>query len=154
MEWESGYLFKGLNEKQLERLQADARNVAMAAGDVICREGESADAVYMLSSGTVELVTSISKSLELPVSMLREPGEMFGSSALIEPHSYTLTAKCASGGSVVVMERNALEEYMAEDHEAAFTIMANLAANFLSRLKESRQELKIHFNMLLRSFRA
>jgi CRP-like cAMP-binding protein len=153
MEWGSAYLFRGLNDRQLERLKAGARKVAVSAGEVICREGEEAAAVYLLSSGTVELVTSINNSIELPVSMLREPGEMFGSSALIEPHIYSLTAKCASAGTVVMLERNALEEYMAEDHEAGLAIMRNLAGSFLSRLKESRQELKIHFNTLLRSFR-
>jgi CRP-like cAMP-binding protein len=150
----SGYLFRGLNGSQLERLTASTRNVDVDSGEVICREGEEADAIYLLSSGAVELVTMVNSHIELPVSIVREPGQMFGSSALIEPHLYTLTAKCESAGNILAVDRHALQEYMSEDHEVGLAIMTNLATYLLSRLKESRQELKIHFKTLLRSFRA
>jgi len=154
MELASGYLFSGLKDNLLERLSAGTARVDMEPGDVIYREGKEAEAIYMLSSGAVELVTSVNNHIELPVSIIRNPGEMFGSSALIEPHLHTLTARCQSAGNILVIERRALQEYMSEHDEVGLIIMTNLATYLLSRLKESRQELKIHFKTLLRSFRA
>jgi hypothetical protein len=40
---------------------------------------------------------------------------------------------------------------MLEDHELGCTIMKNLAQHLLERLKETRQELKIHFKTLFKS---
>ncbi|MBW2095959.1 MAG: cyclic nucleotide-binding domain-containing protein [Deltaproteobacteria bacterium] len=154
MELASGYLFRGLNDRQLERLSGSTASVAMEPGDVIYREGEEAEAIYVLSRGAVELVTSVNNHIELPVSIIRNPGEMFGSSALIEPHRHTLTAKCQSAGNILVIGRRALQDSMSQNHEVGLVIMTNLATYLLSRLQESRQELKIHFKTLLRSFRA
>jgi CRP-like cAMP-binding protein len=154
MDLRSGYLFRGLNDRQLEGLTAGTKNIEVDSGEVIYREREEAEAIYMLSSGAVELVTSVNNHIELPVSIIRNPGEMFGSSALIEPHLHTLTARCQSAGNILVIERRALQEYMSEHDEVGLIIMTNLATYLLSRLKESRQELKIHFKTLLRSFRA
>ena len=154
MDLAEGYLFRGLNDAQRERVSASTAGVDIEPGDVIYREGEESEAIYMLSRGAVELVTSVNNHIELPVSIVRNPGEMFGSSALIEPYLHTLTAKCQSAGNILVIGRRDLQEYMSEDHEVGLIIMANLAAYLLSQLKESRQELKIHFKTLLRSFRA
>jgi CRP-like cAMP-binding protein len=150
----AGYMFRGLNDIHLERISSNTREIGVVAGDEIYREGEEAEAIYLLSKGTVQLVTSVNNQIELPVSIVRDPGEMFGSSALIEPHLHTLTARCESAGKILVIDRRSLEEYISEDHEVGLMIMTNLAAYLLSRLKESRQELKIHFKTLLRSFRA
>ena len=147
-------MFRGLNDSHLERISSNTREIGVVAGDEIYREGEEAEAVYVLSTGAVQLVTSVNNQIELPVSIVRDPGEMFGSSALIEPHLHTLTARCESEGNILVIDRHALQEYISEDHEVGSTIMTNLASYLLSRLKESRQELKIHFNILLRAFRA
>jgi len=40
---------------------------------------------------------------------------------------------------------------MCKDHELGCTIMKNLAQKLLSRLTETRKELKIHFMNLVRS---
>jgi uncharacterized protein (DUF2235 family) len=40
---------------------------------------------------------------------------------------------------------------MQKDHELGCTIMKNLAQHFLERLKETRQEVKIHFKTIFKS---
>ena len=148
-----GYLFKDLDDDQLKRIDAVAREASMENGQGICKEGEEAKELYILKTGAVELLTGIENDVELPISMLRNPGEIFGSGALVTPYLYTLTARCGETGVLVSIERSAMQELMDEDRDLGCTIMTNLAGHFLGRLKESRQELKIHFNTLLRSFR-
>jgi hypothetical protein len=52
------------------------------------------------------------------------------------------------------METSAVRELAAEDRDIGCQMMTNLAAHFLDRLKETRQEVKIHFKTLLSSTRS
>ncbi len=148
-----GYLFKGLNDDQLKRIANIATEVSMENEQEICVEGETAKALYILKTGAVELVTKVENEVELPVCILRNPGDIFGGGVLVAPYLYSLMARCAKTGILFKIEGSALQELMKEDRDLGCIIMSNLAEHFLDRLKESRREIKIHFNTLLRSYR-
>jgi CRP/FNR family transcriptional regulator len=141
-----GYLFKGLNEDQLERIMAITREVSMEDGEVIFKEGEESGAVYILKNGAVELITQVENDFELPIATLRKPGEIVGTSALVSPCQYSLTARCTGKGTLLSIDRSALLEAMSEDPDLGYIIMTNLAKYFFDKLKETRQELRIHFH--------
>ena len=101
----------------------------------------------------MELLTTIDAEIELPIAMLRKPGKIFGAGVLVPPNQYALTARCAETGTLLTIERTVLQKLLSEDRDIGFLVMTNLAEHFLGKLKESRQELKIHFNTLLKSFR-
>ena len=153
MDLPMGYLFRGLDNDQLKRIAAIAREVSMENGQQICREGEEANSLYILKTGAVELMTTVENDVELPISVLRNPGDIFGSGVLIAPYTYNLTARCSGTGILLRIEGSALQKLMVEDRDLGCIIMTNLAEQFLTRLKESRQEIKMHFNTLLRSYR-
>jgi CRP/FNR family transcriptional regulator, cyclic AMP receptor protein len=148
------YLFQGLDEGQMEKIRAIGKEVSMKEGQQIFREGQEANGVYILRQGSAELLTVIEKQIELPISILREPGDTFGTSALVPPYRYSLSARCVEEGTLFSMETKALRKLAAEDHDIGCKIMTNLAAHFLERLKETRQEVKIHFKTLLMSTRS
>ncbi len=148
-----GYLFRGLDDDQLKRIAAVAREVSMENGEQICREEEEAKDLYILKTGAVELMTKVENDVELPISILQNPGDIFGSGVLIAPYLYSLTARCAGTGILFRIEGSALQKLMGEDRDLGCIIMTNLAEYFLGRLKESRREIKIHFSTLLRSYR-
>lgn len=148
-----GYLFGGLTDGQVKKIEAVGRDIAIKDGQEICKEGEEAKALFILKTGAVELLTTIDAEVELPIAMLRKPGKTFGAGALVAPYQYALTARCAETGTLLSIERSALQKLLNEDRDLGFIVMTNLAEHFLGKLKESRQELKIHFNTLLKSFR-
>ena len=147
------YLFKGLNDDQLKRIVAFAKEISMKNGQKICREGEEAKNLYILKAGAIELITKVENDVELPISVVRNPGDIFGSGVLIAPYTYNLTARCTETGILFLIEGPALQKLMMDDRELGYIIMTNLAEQFLIRLKESRQEIKMHFNTLLRAYR-
>ena len=51
--------------------------------------------VFILREGAVELTTTVEKGFELPIALLRRPGDIFGSSAIVPPFKYNLSARCA-----------------------------------------------------------
>jgi len=148
------YLFKGFDEGQMKKIMAIGKEITMKKGQQIFREGQEANGVYVLRSGAVELMTVVEKDFDLPISLLRNPGDVFGSSALVPPYQYSLSARCVEEGTLFCMETKALRELALEDHDIGFQIMTNLAAYFLERVKETRQEVKIHFKTLLSSTRS
>jgi CRP/FNR family cyclic AMP-dependent transcriptional regulator len=154
MDSSSTYLFRGMGEGQMKKILAAGKEVAMKRGQLIIKEGQPANGVYILRSGAVEFMTAVEKDFDLPISILRDPGDVFGTSALVPPHQYSLSARCVEEGVLFCMETLALRKLAAEDRDIGCQMMTNLAAHFLDRLKETRQEVKIHFKTLLSSTRS
>jgi len=148
------YLFEDLDEGQMTKVMAIGKEISMKKGQQIFREGQEANGVYVLREGSVELMTAVDKGFELPISILRSPGDTFGTSALIPPYRYSLSARCYEDVVLFYMETAALRKLASEDRDIGCRIMTNLAAYFLERLKETRQEVKIHFKTLLMSTRS
>lgn len=154
MEYFSGYLFKGLNKAHSDAVSKIAKETTVEVGEVIFKEGEEAENLFVLKQGAVELTTAVEKGFELPIALLRTPGDLFGSSALVPPFKYNLSARCAEESSVLTIAQKDLLELMNKDRVLERTVLTNLAAHFLDRLKETRDELKIHFKILLKSTRS
>ena len=147
----SSYLFKGLSESQLQKLNAAVREIKIQKGQWLFQEGKSADRMYVLKSGAVEKLTRVNDDFELPISIIRSPGRCFGTSSLVPPYQFSLSARGAKDAVLFEIQREDLQQLAQEDNAFGYTIMANLAQHLLDRLKETRQELKIHFKTLLRS---
>jgi CRP/FNR family cyclic AMP-dependent transcriptional regulator len=154
MEFYSGYLFKGMSKAQVDAIARIAKECSVEVGKEVFKEGEEAGNLFILREGAVELTTTVEKGFELPIALLRTPGDIFGASALVPPFKYSLSARCAESGTLLTIGRTGLLGLMNEDHTLERTVLMNLVAYFLDRLKETRHELKIHFNILLKSTRS
>ena len=147
----SSFLFKGLSESQLQRLATAVNEIQIQKGQWLFQEDSTADRVYIIKSGAVEMLTRVNGEYELPIKIVRSKGGCFGTSALIAPFTYSLSAKCAEDAVLFEIRREDLEKISEEDSALGCAIMKNLAQHLLDRLKETRQELKIHFKTLFRS---
>ena len=147
----SSFLFKGLSESQLQRLAGIAKEIQLPKNQWLFHEDKSADRIYVLKTGTVELLTRVDSQYELPIKILRTSGVCFGTSALVPPYKYSLSSRCAEDATLLEIHRKDLEKLNAEDSTLGCVIMKNLARHFLERLRETRQEIKIHFKTLFHS---
>jgi CRP/FNR family cyclic AMP-dependent transcriptional regulator len=147
----SCYLFKGLSEFRLQRLTTITKETPIQKGQWIMLEGKKAEELFIVKEGTVELMTKVEDDFELPIAMLRNPGECTGTASLVAPHEYSLSARCQEDGTMLVIQQEDLKKLIQEDHKLGCIIMENLAQHMLERLKETRDELKIHFKTLLKS---
>jgi CRP/FNR family transcriptional regulator len=147
----SCYLFQGLSESQLHHLSTVAKEVQIQKGQLLIHEGERAEELFVVKEGAVELLSKEEDGFEMPIAILRNPGDCTGTSSLVAPYEYSLSARCAEDGTLFVIQQADLKHLMLEDHELGCTIMQNLAQHLLERLKETRQGLKIHFKTLFKS---
>lgn len=143
-------LFEGFSETQIECLFDLMEDVAVTKGEWLFREGEAAEQLYCIKQGAVEMLTSIDNHIELPITILRSEGSYFGTSSLVPPFIYSLSARSYEDSILMVIKRGRLMEQTKRDPEMGFIIMSNLAKTFLERLKETRQEVKIHFKTLFK----
>lgn len=75
-------LFKGLGERDLDRLVSAFQLMTLEAGDVLCREGERVDHVYLVQRGNLRLLKAF---LPLPQGQARDrPEEKVGAEVKTE----------------------------------------------------------------------
>ena len=151
MQLSSCYLFKDLSEAQLDSLRDIGNETRIRKDQWLFREDEAAEQMFVLKAGAVELLTTVENDVELPITIVRTSGNCFGTSALVPPHQYSLSARGVEEGTLLAIKKTDLEKLIKQDPEAGHTILTNLAGHFLDRLKETRQELKIHFKTIFKS---
>ena len=150
MQLSSCCLFQGLSESQLNHLRTIGNETPIQAGEWLYHEGDAARQMFILKDGAVEMLTTVD-GVELPITIIREPGNCFGTSAMVPPHQYSLSARCAEDGMLLGIKKVDLEKLIKADYELGHAILINLAKHFRDRLKETRQELKIHFKTIFKS---
>ena len=89
--------FRFLNKSQLKSVARIAKEENFDGGQTIFHEGKRAEWLYILAKGSVDLffIVEVPSRPELNKELLFgtiSPGEIFGISALIEPHMLTSSA--------------------------------------------------------------
>ena len=149
----SCYLFKGLSPLQIDNLARITTEISIEKDAWLFHEGDAADCLYLLVDGAMDLLTTIENDVELPTARLRTGGDCFGTGALVEPFQYSLSARCADTANLLTITRDDLAETIQKDCDFGRIVMENLSVHYLERLREARQELKIHFKILLKVMR-
>ncbi len=142
-------IFQGLTEVQLDQLALNLREAEMTGGQWLFHEGQDGDELYLLIEGAVEFILEVDDTF-LPISILRTPGACFGTSGLIHPHQYSISARCLEEGRLLILKREQLQKLIDENREFGRTIMTNLAKEFLATLNETRRELIVHFRNIFK----
>jgi CRP/FNR family transcriptional regulator len=149
MQLPSCFLFQGLSESQINQLIAISVETQIEKGQWLFQEGKAADRLFLLKDGVVELFSNIESGIEIPIAIFRTNGGCFGTAALIAPYEYSLSARAAVDSTLFLIKQTDLKKLMREDRQLGCILMTNLAQHLFSRLKETRQELKVHFKAIL-----
>ena len=147
----SCYLFARLSEPQLERVLSISGDKQIQKGRWLFHEGQEAENFYLIKEGAIELLTVVDENIEIPIAMIRAQNGCIGIGSLVPPFRYSLSARAAKNSRLLVFQRADLEALKRDDPGLVCIMMNNLAQKLLERLKETRQELKIHFLNLVRS---
>lgn len=141
------YPFFGLlTETQLKAIAMIAQEVNIPSGSQIFKEGEKADALYLLLQGSVDLYYTVETeglldfSKEFLVGEIN-PGDAFGVSALVEPYIFTATAKADQNLRVISIDAVAMRALLEDDAKMSCVIMYQLAKAYAERLRSTRIQL-------------
>ncbi len=92
---------------------------------VLYRNGDRADELYLLEQGRVRLFNHSSQGRRLTLSIV-EPGDIFGEMALFSAGRHASEAQALSDGMLYVVPRRQLEQLLEQDPTLVLRVMENL----------------------------
>lgn len=121
--------FDVMSKAQFERVSGIAQVHPLRAGEYLFLLGDTADHLYVVSRGRVEICfpLSLDGNVRDVTVETRERGKMFGWSALVKPYRFTLSARGAVPSEIVSFPRQALLEIFEEDAQVAYHFTRHLA---------------------------
>ncbi len=120
-ELRSAPLFAHLPDEDLGRLAAMAEPMTLAPGDLLLREGDPGDALYVVVSGELD-VTKKSGSTEISLNRVGA-GTIQGEMSAIEGRPRSASVRAISDVEVLRIPRGALLHVFAAAPESAFAVL-------------------------------
>jgi CRP/FNR family cyclic AMP-dependent transcriptional regulator len=119
-------LFTGIQEAQLAQIAQDMAVRRFAQGEVIFREGDPGQVLYMVQSGQVRIFVNGIHGSETSVILCGRPGEVFGELAVIDGLPRSATAVALVETVLLTISRENFRKHMRQ--------CPQLALNFLNEL--------------------
>lgn len=140
--------FGGLVEGQLKILSMIADERFYESGAVIFEECDTADKIYLLIDGNVDLSYRSIDEMHTYTTPPKEfyagsinPGEVFGISALIEPYTNNATAKASKPSRVIMVDAIELRKLLEQDLQLAYNLTRQTVIVMMDRLIALRVQL-------------
>jgi CRP-like cAMP-binding protein len=130
------YPFLCCTDEESQRAEAMAADeIACESGTVLFEQGQTLESLYLLVDGSVALSYEAgdARHYQLLVRGVNA-GEVFGISALIEPHYATATARVASASRIIKFKARALSTLCEVDNQLGYALMRQVAQVALERL--------------------
>lgn len=139
-------IFGFLNDQQLKAVAMIAEQEDVEKDTIVVREGDQATALYFLMNGGLDLFYTVSEEFkpETAKEFFIEdinPGEIFGISALIEPHVLSASVRTSSASQLIRIEKDGLLALFEQDKELAYAFMHQIAKTAMERLHATRVQL-------------
>lgn len=128
--------FSGLTASDLRHISEICKIVTLEKGAKIFSRGDSANNFYIVRSGKVHLSFQISILLayeEIVVDTI-SAGDIFGWSALVDPHRFTLSAYCDGDSELIQIGGKHMISLCAKRPHVGYILMRNLAKVLGSRM--------------------
>jgi CRP-like cAMP-binding protein len=140
--------FSGLTDEQLKSLSLIAAEKTFASDALIFEECDTADKIYLLIDGNVDLSYRSIDEMHIYTTPPKEfyagsinPGEIFGISALIEPYANNATAKASKLSHVIMIDAIELRKLLEQDLPLAYNITRQTVRVLMERLIDLRVQL-------------
>lgn len=130
------FLF-GMSRQDVGLLADCAVRTQFDAGDVIFREGEEADRLYLVESGCVTLGVELGSGQVVLDSV--GPGELLGLSWLFPPHKWRTTARACEPTVAIHVDGDILRDYAERDHTLGYELYKRFTEVMTQRLEKARR---------------
>jgi CRP-like cAMP-binding protein len=124
-------LFAALPGEDLARIALLAEEERRGAGEEVFREGDVADALYLVASGRVKVLRAGAVVADLGER------EVFGEMAVLDPAPRSATVRAATDVVLLRIRREDFQDLLAEELEVARAVIRVLARRLRAALPES-----------------
>ncbi len=138
----NSHLFRDLHESHLDLVLMVCEELNYQAGEVIFRQDDPGDALYIIAQGQVEIILESQDAADaVELAVLEEP-DTFGEAILIEQGMRSATARCRTDVSLVRLPRQRLIRLVDNYPEIGFYIMRQMAADLMGKLRAANLNIR------------
>ena len=119
-------LFADLDETELEELATLLRRRRYAKGEVIFREGDAGESLFIVAEGRVKLAIGSPEGNEVILDLL-EPGDFFGELALLDREPRAADAVAIETSSLFSLQRPDFLRFLVERPQIAARLLVTMS---------------------------
>src|SRR5215211_4084951 len=123
-------LFADLSEEDLEQLHKMAETVSVPAGQLVLREGDPGDSLYVVLAGELE-VTKRQGSQDVLLALYK-PGQFFGEMALLEQAPRSASVRTLQESRLLVISQAAFQTLVSCSPSAPLKILHTVTSRLRS----------------------
>ena len=133
-------IFKCLSDYELENIREIAKKEELDADRKVFSEKSIASRLYLILKGRVVIkMRGVSSNNQLPIDTIG-PGEIFGWSAVAEPHTFTAAAQTLEKSEFLVINSDVLRDLFKKNNHVGYKVMSEIASVISSRLRNLSQK--------------
>lgn len=142
-------LFHNLNPEELELIANATYALEFSKNEIIIKEGEIGDCLYILHSGTVKVLKETFAKEQYAVAQIDAEGNaFFGEMALIDKDARTATIQAVSNVITLVLESATFENLANNNFKIGYLILKAVAKKLTERLKAANSDIATLFGAL------
>jgi len=131
---------RDLSDRHRMILASGARPFTAKPGDLLAREGETANAFFLIRSGRVALETGTRGGARLLIQEVG-PGEVVGWSWLVPPHRWQFSCRAVDAVEGLSFEAQWLRDLCERDASLGYHLLKQLVLVITQRLASTRRHL-------------
>lgn len=137
----SADLFSDLNEIHLNLIMMICEEVTLKAGEVIFRQDDPGDALYIIAQGQVAITLEPEGEEAVQLALLSE-NETFGETILIDKGTRSATASCKTEVEMLRIPRAQMLQLSGDYPEIGFHIMRRMATDLIAKLRTANLNIR------------
>jgi CRP/FNR family cyclic AMP-dependent transcriptional regulator len=130
----------GMHRGQIVLLADCAVSVRFRSGEIILREGDHADRVYLIETGKVILESGKSHGKPVVVDTIGA-GDLLGWSWMFPPYAWQFTARAVEPTRAIFFAGPVLREYCERDPSLGYELLKRLTAVMNRRMQNARRKM-------------
>ena len=129
-------LFSHIEEPELGALAASLRERLLKKGQVLFREGDGGEEMFIVRRGSIVISKAVKDRVEQVLARIG-PGDFFGEMALFDRSPRSATVQADTESILLVLDRDALDTLTVNSPRAAAAFFHALVQVFIERLRAS-----------------
>jgi CRP-like cAMP-binding protein len=130
-------IFEGLSVSELAAVASVTEELDFPAGEVVIREGNPGETMYLIIRGQVSVIKGLDEASEIELDRI-ESGDYFGEMALFEDIARTASIRTETSSRLLVLHKQEFKEIVREYPQIALEICKVLS----ERLRRLHKKLR------------
>lgn len=143
-------MFSRIDRVDLDDLPVICDLLSYEPGERIIQEGTVSSSIYILLSGTVDILKKGQHKEEIKINSL-ENGAVFGETSIFKNEMSTATVKASSLSLLMALSREKFASYINSHPKAGLAIMTYIVYGLLEKLRSSNEVIAYEKEFLVSS---